>query len=325
MRTKEIWSQLPDRAVIQSHLNEFYRFMYERHSIWYRRFVLRTPPPWTKDPILRDHRFTNVYRELDRGTIYYLDTIWPRAKQGSAGEQQRNVLWHTIIYRLVNRVETFQKCPILHCWSWSLQWKWFRSLEKLHEQESIFTSAHITLPVGVGNKMSRLQKLKIVLQYTHRNLAKLSGHLRTARSLEEAFHILRRIPCVGPFIAYEICCDLMYVKYLPFGENDWVNAGPGCKLGIRLIWPKTKGDREFQSRIRWLEVKQVEYFKRLHLRFPYFYKHKTLTLRSIEHSLCEYSKYYRMKHTKAGKVRLFKPQDWPNASGQLPFRFPREK
>lgn len=321
--TKEIWSKLPDKASIQTNINEFYRFMYERHSIWFRRFVLRQPPPWTKDRVLRDHRFTNVYRELDHGTIWYLSHVWPDAKRHGG---DLNVLWETIIYRIINRVETFEKVGFvpINQWTRKNSAAWYQKLEKLHEQEAIFTSAHITLPTGVGMKLSRLEKLqKEVLSYTAKNIKKLKHDLKAAASLEQAFNVLRRIPCVGPFIAYEICCDLMYIKFLKFTENDWVNPGPGCKLGLRLMFPRAKGDFRFQALIRMLQQDQQKHFKRLKLTFPYFYPRKRLTLRSIEHSLCEYSKYYRLKRTTAGKNRRFAPRDWPNSTGQLPFRFPR--
>ncbi|MFB6182426.1 MAG: nucleotide kinase domain-containing protein, partial [Candidatus Nanohaloarchaea archaeon] len=46
-------------------LNVFWSFIQKRQQIWYRRTILQNNPPWTKDKILQNHRFTNVYRELD--------------------------------------------------------------------------------------------------------------------------------------------------------------------------------------------------------------------------------------------------------------------
>jgi len=98
----KLWEKLPKVPVVWKHLDEFYSFMYERHMIWHRRFVKRLPPPWTKDPLLRDYKFTNVYRELDYGTLWYLSHVYP------APEVQRRprleLVWRTLIYRLVNRV-----------------------------------------------------------------------------------------------------------------------------------------------------------------------------------------------------------------------------
>ena len=319
----KLWEKLPKVPVVWKHLDEFYSFMYERHMIWHRRFVKRLPPPWTKDPLLRDYKFTNVYRELDYGTLWYLSHVYP------APEVQRRprleLVWRTLIYRLVNRVQTFEKIPIISYQDWPrLHRLWLDSLRKLHKTESVFTGAHLTLPVGAGNSgSSKVDKLGLVLKGAYKQFETLCLDLERAKDLQAAFHILRRIECVGPFISYEICCDLMYVKFLPFKENDWVNPGPGCKTGIRLIFPTTKTDEGCRGRIQELQRSQESRFRRLGLSFPYLHRGELLTLRSIEHSLCEYAKYWKAKHG-VGKARiLFKPRDWPNAQGQLPFRFPR--
>jgi hypothetical protein len=43
----------------------FWRFAAARQEIFLRRLAGQHSP-WTTDPILRDHRFTNVYRASDR-------------------------------------------------------------------------------------------------------------------------------------------------------------------------------------------------------------------------------------------------------------------
>src|SRR5580692_10535700 len=95
-------------------LDMFFKFMYERHLIWYKRFVLKEPPPWTKNKILRDNKFTNIFRELDAGTIYYVQNVYQQATKcwtEDLGRSERNLIWYTVQYRLVNRVETFEKVP----------------------------------------------------------------------------------------------------------------------------------------------------------------------------------------------------------------------
>ena len=48
------------------------RFCYwinERHAIYQKR-AKGQPAPWTDDPILRDYKFTNPFRENDRVTVW---------------------------------------------------------------------------------------------------------------------------------------------------------------------------------------------------------------------------------------------------------------
>jgi hypothetical protein len=69
---------LPDRRIITHpyHHQLFYYWLYARQEIWYRRFMLELPAEhWTSDEILRKHKFTNCYRELDRNTVFYILSV----------------------------------------------------------------------------------------------------------------------------------------------------------------------------------------------------------------------------------------------------------
>src|SRR5271169_6765859 len=107
----------------QKNLNLFFQFMYERHLIWYKRNILKEPPPWTKNKILRDNKFTNIYRELDAGTLWYVQHVYTKATEcwkEDLGRSERNLIWYTVIYRLINRVETFEKVGFVPYWDWSI-------------------------------------------------------------------------------------------------------------------------------------------------------------------------------------------------------------
>lgn len=314
---------------IEHNLDLFFRFMYERHLIWYKRFILKEPPPWTNNKILRDNKFTNVYRELDRGTIWYISHVYPQAF-GSWKENltkaEMNLIWQTVVYRLVNRIETFERWSIVdfNCWRASRK-NWLSHLRKLMDEGvSIFTSAHRTCPTHKPGE-TRLDVLAEAMDYTNDNLQKIWERVKRAFNLEIVFDIFCEIPNVGPFISYEICCDLMLVRLIPAEwEDSWVNPGPGCKAGLRLIFPDLKGTKPYQDKIFWLRDTQRRHFRRLKLDFPYYHKDRDLTLRSIEHSLCEFSKYHRC--LKGGRTRVnFKPRDLTTSQGQMAIHFPREK
>src|SRR5215204_5436773 len=54
---------------IEEPIKQLYPFAKERYAIYLKRQA-GMPPPWTEDPILRDYRFTSVYREDDRVTAW---------------------------------------------------------------------------------------------------------------------------------------------------------------------------------------------------------------------------------------------------------------
>jgi hypothetical protein len=314
MRQREAWSKLPKVNVIKPHLRLFWEFVAERQRIWYKRFVLKQKPPWTKNKILREYKFTNVYRELDRGTIWYVENVIPPCLRNNLLE----VVWLTTMYRLLNRVETFEEVELVSYKHWPVNRKDFwEQLKKRHKAgRQVFTNAHLTLPTNEKGK-SKIDRYIEVLDELYDMMPDLIKQIRHVHSLERLFHILQSIPCVGRFISYEICCDLMMIGAVPYHENDWVNPGPGCKRGINLIFPKVKDVEEYQRKIEFLRIKQSHFFKKYGLKF-HKYKH-SMTLRGIEHSLCEFQKYYKMLH-KFGKQRMyFKPHDW----GQLKIKFPK--
>jgi alpha-glutamyl/putrescinyl thymine pyrophosphorylase clade 1 len=315
-KKEKLWKTLPQVPVIRGHLDEFYQFMYERHMIWHRRFVLKQPPPWTKDPILRNCKFTNVRRDLDYGTIWYMKQVAPTATD------QHDLLWLTIMYRILNRVETFEKVSLIHYKRWKhFRRQWIRKLKLLHKKESVFTSAHLTLPVGIGHQgMSKLDKYREVLDFTHERIDILYWAVKGARSLKVVWETLREIPCVGPFIAYEICCDLILNKTISFSEDDWANAGPGCRKGLRIIFPLLRTEQEFLDKMKELRDNQRLHFNRLGLDFLEINSRENLSLRSIEHSLCEFAKLWQARRGVGKHRMLFKPRD----HGKSVMRFPRD-
>jgi len=324
MKKDKPWMNMPKVEVIEEHLAGFYRFVYERQMVWFRRFIKKEPPPWTKDKWLRDYKFTNVYRELDRGTIWLMKNVITKLKSWRTRQDEVHMLWNIVLYRLLNRVETFEKVGIPTPFSWkkSEGMVWRGELRLLHETQSVFTNAHLTLPQNKAGA-SKLDKYFEVLDKFHRMLHFLYAKIKKAKSLEEVFVLLQEIPCVGPFISYEVCIDLMYAKIIPFSEDDWVNAGPGCRVGIRLIFPLRAERKEWVRAIKDLRRNQRKHFSRLGLDFKYF-ANRELTLRNIEHSLCEFGKYWKLSHGVGKNRMLFRPTSTPAKllpNGQIPLTF----
>lgn len=82
------------------------QFINERMMIWRRRQE-QTEPPYTTDPILRDYRFCNILRELDRQTIEYHELLQPL--------RNNFPLWLLNMFyaRLVARPETVRTVGLL--------------------------------------------------------------------------------------------------------------------------------------------------------------------------------------------------------------------
>ena len=58
--------------------NSYWRFAAERQNVFFRRLE-GLPPPWTQDPVIRAHKFTNAYRASDRVSQYLIRRVIYRA------------------------------------------------------------------------------------------------------------------------------------------------------------------------------------------------------------------------------------------------------
>jgi len=65
------------------------------------------------DPIFKHHKFTNLAAELDWGSQFLREEILPLLlSTNPISEALSSVLFKSITYRLMNKVETFIRCPV---------------------------------------------------------------------------------------------------------------------------------------------------------------------------------------------------------------------
>lgn len=312
MKAKEKRQELMEKyrkmQVVPVNLQMFWAFISERQKIWHRRFVDGSPPPWTNDPILLKYKFTNIYRELDRGTVWLVkNVVEPIQEKDSGGypwELALDLFWKVSIYRILNRIETFEYAGIPDYAKFDAT-AYRKKLEAAQKENGFLVSnAHLTLPARKKGQ-SKLDIYMITLKEFHKMVGPLlSRIIMSARSLEAVWVVCKQIPSCGGFIAYEIVCDLVAAKIIPYTLNDWANAGPGCRFGIKLIFPELAEQGKYLEAIQLLFHMQHEWLKKFN--FPYW-KGQGLSLRNIEHSLCEFGKYWKTSNN-CGKARMgFRP------------------
>jgi len=294
-------------VVNQDNLDLFWRFIYERHNVWHKRFVLEQPKPWTNDPVIANYRFTNVYRELDKGTIFLLDEVVP-----VDGTEPRysvaDMIFRIMVYRTFNHIPTWelldeQGTRVTYS-GWHLSWALSVVSAMAAEKERIFTNAHIVSPYSSMLGETKAEKVCHFLDILHGHLPGIVEQIQSKESLEKVFNYVKSLYGFGPFLAYELVVDFMYRNLIPFTEDDWANAGPGAMRGANLIYPYR---RDYLNIMRELRDSQWQEFSRLFLPFiEIAYEGRTpdghLTLRNIEHCLCEFQKYHR-GHTGTGRPR----------------------
>lgn len=302
-----------EKDVIKKNLRGFFRFVFERQRIWHRRFVRELPRKnWTKDPILSKYKYTNVYRRIDRGTIWLLNNILFTKKLGSDSDRfaLADIVWKVCMYRLLNKVETFEKVGIISYEGYTnpiIRSDFFDNLSIMLENgEKVWTDAHITLQCNL--KQGRLNNYEMILDKLHSEIPEITKAVFSNNSIRLAFNKFLQNYGFGPFTSYEVVSDLAYLPWSGLDPDEWANAGPGCRLGINLIYPNIKTTKDYLAAMKKIRDMQLRMFKELYLPWKSVrFSNTNLNLRDVEHSLCEYGKYHRQRIGKGKSRSLFIP------------------
>ena len=301
----------PDKYQWRSkEVDAFWRFVYERHSIWHKRFILHQAPPWTDDPILQRIKFTNIYRELDPGTMYSIYEIMN--KPFPAADRIFNVM----MYRLMVKISTYD--------SWG-----FHTLAQFNEEEfdehlrqiyntgePVFGNAYLISPYSSMGSEYKFRNVSRLFGLIHRNFGWFYDRLVEAQTLQKAFQVINAQYGFGPFLAYQVCVDLMYPlpwhkgrSILKFSPDDWVKLGPGAKRGFSRVSPS----HDQAGGLRALRFAQKEEFERLGLDFPYLHDKEgnpqEINLANMQNCFCEFHKYRSMQDGTGKSQRLYIPGD----------------
>ena len=148
------------------------------------------------------------------------------------------ILWSTIVYRLVNRIETFERIggiPSIDCWKEykSLLVNGGKKYWRSYDENVFFTAAHQNMGFRrYHDTLSNLQRKNCAM------LKWIMSELQIASSegdLERCTKTIQSIENVGEFFAWQITCDLMECKAIDGSIIDWVQLGPGAKVSESLL------------------------------------------------------------------------------------------
>lgn len=282
----------------------FYRFLYNRQAVWYNRFVLSQPRPWTEDYILHANKFTNIYRELDRGTKYLLEVIKPNCSSF------KEYLFNCMAYRLTNLTISWDACvPDATALKDHDSFNYLDFIAPFIEMKKtckIFTAAHFTPYYRASGTKCKITGFGMILQMVFDELDQFVEDIENCVSLEDVCKRIKKYPCYGGFLSYEVATDLTYWETFHLDSNHWCNPGPGAVRGACRVFPDenlnklSKNPNHFNELAIIMRDDQEAYFneiKHYNPESPHFleltHHGQYLCLRGIEHSFCEFDKYHR--------------------------------
>ena len=279
----------------------YWRFAAARQAVYLARVEGR-PGPWTNDPIVRRHRFTNCYRATDRVSQYLISNV------SYAGDHAwQEMFFRTIVFKLFNRISTWQ---LLQESFGEVRWDEysFSAYNKLlsgafQTGAKLYSGAYVMPAPRLSEVRKHSNHLRLI-ELMIRSSA--PQRIQDAATMRDAFTVLREFPGMGNFLAYQYLIDLNYSAGLDFGEMEFVVPGPGARDGIRKCFGPASSGIEDEI-IRYMADQQEEHFARLGLTFPGLWG-RPLQLIDCQNLFCEVDKYARVAHPEvaglSGRTRI---------------------
>jgi|GEM_PF-201824 len=296
--TRTAWAPAEPTEVFDT----YWRFATERQAVFFRR-ARGLAQPWTADPILLRHKFTNAYRASDRVSQYLIRRVI------YAGEQTpEEVFFRILLFKLFNRIDTWQRLEKV---LGTITWKGYSFREYDHilshgleRGERIYSGAYIMPAAERGSGTRKHQTHLRLLERMMRDGA--PERIARARSMRQAFELLREYPMLGNFLAYQYVTDLNYSTLTDFSEMEFVVPGPGALDGIRKCF-RTLGGLSEADIIRRVAARQDEEFAARGLSFERLGS-RPLQLIDCQNLFCEVDKYARLYHPevagRTGRTRI---------------------
>lgn len=293
----------------------YWKFASRRQALYESR-LFGSAPPWTDDPILREYRFTNVFRAADRVSQHLIrDVIYGER----ATDALEDCVFRVLLFKIFNKPATWNA---LESSLEQITWQGYdhdryaAALDRAAERGPIYSPAYVVPPPRLGEATKRRNHLRLLEHIMDGDLPRL---VAADAGLDEIYRSLARTPSIGPFLAFQFTIDLNYTPLISADENEFVVPGPGALDGIRKCFGVESRGVETEI-IRYMTDHQEEWFERLALPFDGLFG-RPLHLIDCQNLFCEVDKYARVAHPEvagvSGRQRI-KQRFRPAAHGRPP-------
>ncbi|MEO4207547.1 hypothetical protein GUK58_02800 [Acinetobacter pittii] len=282
----------------------YWKFACKRQDIYFNR-LSKKDLPWTEDPVLKIHKFTNAYRAADRVSQYLIKNVIYRDDLPNSAEE---IFFRIMLFKFFNKIETWQllekKLGAITYKNYSFK-IYDAIFQKAMESKTRIYSAAYIMPSGsssFGFSKKHQNHLQLLEMMMNDNLA---GKLARITKMKQAFELMRSYPTLGDFLAYQFITDINYSELTDFSEMEFVIPGPGAKDGLKKCF-KSNNVNE-QELIRFMANHQEQEFNRLGLHFQSLWG-RPLQLIDCQNLFCEVDKYSRIVHPEivgiSGRTRI---------------------
>ena len=266
---------------IPEELDRYTYWIEERERIRYLKEELKQDPPWTGDPILKEFKFCQVFREDDR------TTRWFRTHMREPLRNSPEVFMATIAFRFFNLIETGRTLldNNLH-----IEWDRPKAIEEIKKNPKWITGAYI---VKSPNRMDKVTGVTECVSHIWDDRENIVKQLESFTTLEEAWKFLMQYPYIGPFVSYEMVTDLRHTYLLEDATDicSWGNPGPGAMRGLNRL---TGRPLEFCKRSWDWHSEMLDLYDWCSQKLDLSKLNYEFEMREVEGGLCEFDKYSRI-------------------------------
>ena len=280
----------------------YWTFVSRRHEAYERRLV-QPDGPWTDDPILAAHRFTNVFRAADRVSQRLIADVQGPDRSSALDE----VFYRTMLFKTFNSERTWDAVesrlgPI--SWQRTPPSEIAAVLDGLHSRGvAIYSAAYIMPSPPHGHERKHRNHLAAIDLMMRDGLP---ASVASASSLEEVYDLLLARPGLGRFLAFQYAVDLSYSDVVPFDDSGFVVAGPGAIDGLSKCFLDADGMSP-EELIGWTGSRMEIELDRLGLPFGGLFGRRPSPV-DWQNCFCEISKYARVAHPdvvgSSGRTRI---------------------
>lgn len=256
---------------------ELFKFIRSRHIVWQKK-ERGQPKPWTKDVIIQQNKFCNVYRELDTQTKWFANN-W---------RNDHEDLWFaSLVFRVVNWG------PSAEAIGYPVPWNPTKFVNALRtrkaEGEKLYSSAYMISTHGKREEKAPYLAKSLSMIWKQRDKIRY----QKGETLD-TFHS-RLMDCfdVGSFIAAQVIADCKYAGDMRRAPDWWTFAasGPGSKRGLNRVF-------DFELNNPWNEEVWRDYLTDLKSQIDPLVKKMDmdpLHAQDLQNCLCEFDKYERVR------------------------------
>jgi len=200
-----------------------------------------------------------------------------------------------MVYRFISTYETFKRLELILSPRIDSLEEIEECLEQWSKHGKIFSGCFIRNPSTSQGAVQTYRAIFQVIRDMKKDGWSEDGSMKGwyLTSLERMCRNLKKYTGIGGFMAYEYACDFAYTGYFnPTDKDTWANMGPGAKRGMSFL---LYGNAYHNIHpMDWLEYARdlLPILRgRIKVEFPNDLYYLVVSMREVEHWLCEYQKY----------------------------------